>query len=315
MDKNGVVIRNKARLVDQGYRQEEEIDYDETFAPISRLEAIKIFLAYAAYMGFMVHQMDAKSAYEEVYVKKPHRFESSEFPNYVCKLDKALYGSKKHVVKRIFKNLKGAPSLGLWKSNSRGCQILSGKLVCWSVKKQNSMAMSSAKAEYVAAAGAIAISKNPVLHSRTQHTDIRFHFVRDHILKGDIELHFVPTDLQLADVFTKPLAEPSFIRLVAELAYYIEYLGEFWYSTEVDTTSNTITFALSCSKKSLSFDLGDFSTITGLNYSENYTNLPPKETVKDALATLRLIDEKNPQISSIDLINKFLVRIVFFSMI
>ena len=64
---------------------------------------------------------------------------------------------------------------------------------------------------------AIAISNNPVLYSRIKHIDIRYHFIRDHILKGDIELHFVPTDLQLADIFTKPLAEPSFTRLVAEL--------------------------------------------------------------------------------------------------
>nr|GEW68596.1 retrovirus-related Pol polyprotein from transposon TNT 1-94 [Tanacetum cinerariifolium]GFA30952.1 retrovirus-related Pol polyprotein from transposon TNT 1-94 [Tanacetum cinerariifolium] len=64
---------------------------------------------------------------------------------------------------------------------------------------------------------AIAISNNPMLHSRTKHIDIRYHFIRDHILKGDIELHFIPTDLQLTDIFTKPLAEPSFTRLVAEL--------------------------------------------------------------------------------------------------
>nr|GEY09553.1 retrovirus-related Pol polyprotein from transposon TNT 1-94 [Tanacetum cinerariifolium] len=64
---------------------------------------------------------------------------------------------------------------------------------------------------------AISISNNLVLHSRTKHIDIKYHFIRDHILKGDIELHFVPTDLQLADIFTKPLVEPSFTRLVAEL--------------------------------------------------------------------------------------------------
>ncbi|GKF76215.1 retrovirus-related pol polyprotein from transposon TNT 1-94, partial [Tanacetum coccineum] len=100
MDENGVVIKNKARLVAQGFRQEEGIDYDETFAPVARLEAIRIFLAYAAYMGFMVYQMDVKSAFlngkisEEVYVQQPPGFESSEFPNHVCKLDKALYGLK-----------------------------------------------------------------------------------------------------------------------------------------------------------------------------------------------------------------------------
>ncbi|GJY93003.1 hypothetical protein Tco_0508785 [Tanacetum coccineum] len=64
---------------------------------------------------------------------------------------------------------------------------------------------------------AIAISNNPVLHSRTKHIDIRYHFIRDHILKEDIELHFIPTEYQLADIFTKPLDEPTFTRLKAEL--------------------------------------------------------------------------------------------------
>ncbi|GJY18868.1 retrovirus-related pol polyprotein from transposon TNT 1-94 [Tanacetum coccineum] len=90
----------KARLVAQGYNQQEGIDYDETFSPDARLEAIRIFLAFTTYMNFIVYQMDVKSAFlngklkEEVYVKQPSGFESSEFPNYVCKLDKALYGLK-----------------------------------------------------------------------------------------------------------------------------------------------------------------------------------------------------------------------------
>ncbi|GJZ60881.1 retrovirus-related pol polyprotein from transposon TNT 1-94 [Tanacetum coccineum] len=84
----------------QGYNQQEGIDYNETFAPIARLEVIRIFLAFATYMNFIVYQMDFKSAFinsklkEEVYVKQPTCFESSEFPNHVCKLDKALYGLK-----------------------------------------------------------------------------------------------------------------------------------------------------------------------------------------------------------------------------
>ncbi|GJS77423.1 hypothetical protein Tco_0727304 [Tanacetum coccineum] len=64
---------------------------------------------------------------------------------------------------------------------------------------------------------AIAISNNPVIHSRTKHIDIRYHFIRDHILKGDIELHFIPTEYQLTDIFTKPLDEPTFTRLKTEL--------------------------------------------------------------------------------------------------
>nr|GEW60036.1 retrovirus-related Pol polyprotein from transposon TNT 1-94 [Tanacetum cinerariifolium] len=221
MDENGVVIRNKARLVAQGYRQEEGIHYDKAFAPVARLEAIRIFLVYAAYMGFMVYQMNVKNAFlngklsKEVYVQLPPRFENSEFLNYVCKLDKALHGLKQaprawyqanpkesHLlaVKRVFR-----------KSTSRGYQILSGKFVCWSAKKQSLMAMSLAEVDV------ISISNNLVLHSRTKDIYMRYHFIKDYILKGNIELYFVPTDLQLADLFTKPLAEPSFTRLVAEL--------------------------------------------------------------------------------------------------
>ncbi|KAI3813794.1 hypothetical protein L1987_18529 [Smallanthus sonchifolius] len=97
-DEGGTVIRNKARLVVQGFYQEEGIDYEEVFAPVARLEAIRMFLAYAAYMDFTVHQMDVKSAFlygkvqEEVYVKQPPGFIDPKFPDRVYKLDKALYG-------------------------------------------------------------------------------------------------------------------------------------------------------------------------------------------------------------------------------
>ncbi|GJZ21177.1 hypothetical protein Tco_0558216 [Tanacetum coccineum] len=135
-----------------------------------------------------------------------------------------------------------------YQSNPKESHLIDVKRIpSWSAKKQQSVAMSSAEAEYVAAAGccasilwmksqlsdydihykmvpifcdntsAIAISNNPVLHSRTKHIDIRYHFIRDHILKGDIELHFIPTEYQLADIFTKPLDEPTFTRLKAEL--------------------------------------------------------------------------------------------------
>ncbi|KAI3827539.1 hypothetical protein L1987_01616 [Smallanthus sonchifolius] len=97
-DERGGVVKNKARLVAQGYTQEEGIDYDEVFAPVARLEAILIFLAYAASKNFMIYQMDVKSAFlygkngEEVYVKQPPGFVDPAHPNQVFKLDKALYG-------------------------------------------------------------------------------------------------------------------------------------------------------------------------------------------------------------------------------
>jgi hypothetical protein len=95
-----VVTRNKARLVAKGYSQVEGLDFGETYAPVARLESIRILLAYATYHGFKLYQMDVKSAFlngpikEEVYVEQPPGFEDSEYPNHVYKLSKALYGLK-----------------------------------------------------------------------------------------------------------------------------------------------------------------------------------------------------------------------------
>ncbi|GJZ52925.1 retrovirus-related pol polyprotein from transposon TNT 1-94, partial [Tanacetum coccineum] len=159
---------------------------------------------------------------EEVYVKQPPGFESIEFPNHVCKLDKALYRLKQ-APKAWYETLStfltepnfvGGLDLKGYsdsdyagcnmnkKSTSGACQLLGGKLVCWSTKKQQSVAMSSTEAEYVAAARCCA----------------NILWMKFHILKGDIELHFIPTQYQLADIFTKPLDEPTFKRLIFELA-------------------------------------------------------------------------------------------------
>nr|GEW55830.1 hypothetical protein [Tanacetum cinerariifolium] len=95
-DKRGIVIRNKAKLVAQGYTQEEGIDYDEVFAPVARIKAIRLFLAYASFMGFTIYQMDVKSAFlygtidEEVYVMQPPGFQDPEFPAKVYKVEKAM---------------------------------------------------------------------------------------------------------------------------------------------------------------------------------------------------------------------------------
>ncbi|KAK1630688.1 hypothetical protein QYE76_005003 [Lolium multiflorum] len=99
-DEFGNIVRNKARLVAQGFSQVEGIDFGETYAPVARLESIRILLAYASHHNFKLQQMDVKSAFlngplhEEVYVKQPPGFEDPNFPNHVYKLDKALYGLK-----------------------------------------------------------------------------------------------------------------------------------------------------------------------------------------------------------------------------
>ncbi|GJY69299.1 putative ribonuclease H-like domain-containing protein [Tanacetum coccineum] len=97
-DERGIVTRNKSRLVAQGHRKEEGIDYEEVFAPVARIEAIRLFLAYASFMGFLVYQMDVKSAFlygtieEEVYVTQPPGFKDPDHPDKVYKVVKALYG-------------------------------------------------------------------------------------------------------------------------------------------------------------------------------------------------------------------------------
>jgi hypothetical protein len=99
-DEHGVVTRNKARLVSKGYAQVANLDFEETFAPVARLESIQILLAYAAHHSFRLFQMDVKSAFlnrpikEEVYVEQALGFEDDRYPDHVFKLSKALYGLK-----------------------------------------------------------------------------------------------------------------------------------------------------------------------------------------------------------------------------
>ncbi|GJZ30451.1 retrovirus-related pol polyprotein from transposon TNT 1-94 [Tanacetum coccineum] len=100
LDELGGVLKNKARLVARRYRQEEGIDFEESFAPVARLKAIRIFLTFAAHMNMVVYQMDVKTAFlngilrEDVYVSQPDGFVDPENPNHVYKLKKALYELK-----------------------------------------------------------------------------------------------------------------------------------------------------------------------------------------------------------------------------
>jgi hypothetical protein len=99
-DEHGVVTRIKARLVAKGYAQVTGLDFEETFAPVARLESIRILLAYVAHHSFKFFQMDVKSAFlngpikEEVYVEQPPGFEDDRYPDHIYKISKALYGHK-----------------------------------------------------------------------------------------------------------------------------------------------------------------------------------------------------------------------------
>ncbi|GKD76137.1 retrovirus-related pol polyprotein from transposon TNT 1-94 [Tanacetum coccineum] len=349
LDEYNDVLKNKARLVAKGYRQEEGIDFEESFAPVARIKAILIFIANAASKNMTIYQMDIKTTFlndelkEEVYVSQPEGFINPDYPTHVYRLKKALYGlkqaprawmdscdpvdtpmvdrlkldedplgipidhtqfhsmvgslmyltaskpdlvfivcmcaryqaspTKKHLetLKRVFRYLKGTINWELWypkdtamaltayadadhagcqdtrRSTSGSAQFLRDKLVSWSSKKQKSTAISTTEAEYIAMSGccaqilwmrsqltdygfafhkiplycdnrsAIALCCNNVQHSRSKHIDIRHHFIREQVEKGVVELYFVTTDYQLADIFTKALPRERFEFLLPRL--------------------------------------------------------------------------------------------------
>ncbi|GJR99002.1 retrovirus-related pol polyprotein from transposon TNT 1-94 [Tanacetum coccineum] len=160
LDEYGDVLKNKAHLVAKGYRQEEGLDFEESFTPFARLEVIRIFHANAASKNMTVYQMDVKTAFlngklkEVVYVTQPEGFVDPNRPHHVYRLKKALYG------------LKQAP---------RACaQFLGDKLVSWSSKKQTSMSISSTEAGYITMSRCCA----QILWMRSQLSDYGFAYNR-----------------------------------------------------------------------------------------------------------------------------------------
>nr|GEU77056.1 retrovirus-related Pol polyprotein from transposon TNT 1-94 [Tanacetum cinerariifolium] len=170
--------------------QEEGMDFEESFAQVARLEAAQIFIAYAVHKSFLIYQMDEKTTFlngplkEEVYVAKPGGFVNPDHPEKVYRLRKALYGlkqapkawydelSKFLISKGFTKDADHAGCIDSRKSTSGGIQFLGDKLVSWMLKKQNCIAMSSAKAEYVA----LSASYAQVMWMRTQLQDYVFNY-------------------------------------------------------------------------------------------------------------------------------------------
>nr|GEZ47220.1 retrovirus-related Pol polyprotein from transposon TNT 1-94 [Tanacetum cinerariifolium] len=227
-----IVIRNKARLVAKGYAQEKGIDFEESFAPVARLEAVRIFIAYAAHKSFLIHQMDVKMTFlngslkEEVYVAQPDGFVDPDYPEKVYRLKKALYGLKqaprawydkliKFLISKGFtKDLSGNPvDQTDYRSKIGSLMYLTSSRP--DIVQANCTAMSSAEAEYVALSAscaqvmwmrtqlqdygfnynkiplycdshsAIAISCNPVQHSRTKHIHTLYHFIKEQVENED----------------------------------------------------------------------------------------------------------------------------------
>ncbi|GJR54806.1 retrovirus-related pol polyprotein from transposon TNT 1-94 [Tanacetum coccineum] len=181
-DAENIVVRNKTRLVAKGYRHEEVIDFEESFAPVARLEAVRIQSQYA------------------IDLLKKHG------------LDECVSMSTPMATKRLDADLQGTPTDQTTyhrckddcKSTSGGLQFLCENLVRWSSKKQDCTAMSTTEAEYVS------LSTCCAQHLKIKHIDIRYHFIKEHVEKGTVELYFVGTEYQLVDLFTKALPKERF---------------------------------------------------------------------------------------------------------
>ncbi|RVW92455.1 Copia protein [Vitis vinifera] len=231
MDENGVIVRNKVRLVAQGFKQIEGIDFDETFALVARLESIRILLVLACVWKFKLFQMDVKSAFlnailnEEAYVEQSKGFQD---PRYQA------YPKESHLItlKCIIRYIDGTLELGLWypfdthsdvacytdadwvgnvddRKNTLVEYIAVGNCcsqLLWIKQMLRDYGIDQrTMVEFFDNTSVINISKNPVLHSRTKHIDIRHHFIRDLVEDKVVSLEYVPTEGQIADIFTKPL--------------------------------------------------------------------------------------------------------------
>nr|GEW19031.1 putative reverse transcriptase, RNA-dependent DNA polymerase [Tanacetum cinerariifolium] len=219
-DEENTVIRNKARLVAKGYSQKEGIDFEESFAPIARLEAVWLFVAYVAHKSFQVFQMDIKTSflYGPIKERKPARWirrpisSRSSLPSQ----EGIIWTQTSFLVSKGFSKVK-AEYVSLFSCYAQ---------VLWLRTQLTDYGFHFHKISmYCDSKTAIAISCNLVQHSRTKHIVVRYHFIKENVEKGIVELFFFETEYQLADLFTKALFEDRFKYLVRRLGMMILSLG------------------------------------------------------------------------------------------
>nr|GEY25674.1 copia protein [Tanacetum cinerariifolium] len=314
MDENGVVIKNKVRLAAQGYNQQEGIDYEETFTSVARLESIKIFLAYVAYMGFMVYQMDVKSVFlnekilEEVYVQQPSGFESSKFPNHVCKLDKALNRLKQalrawyETLSKFLIQHKFVRGASINETLFRG---MIGSLMYLIASRPDIQFSTCLCARYQAnpkESHLVVTMLDVTWIERVPQEAVKY-LMEIALLEYTNDLyHPMLSFLSNGCICTALTIQPS--------AIYAKYHREFWYTPEVEKTTKTITFSLSSVEKHLSFTQDKFILAICLPICRNVVPLPPKKTVRAGIAiseqSLILSSEK---VNADDSIDKSLFKI------
>nr|GEX06376.1 retrovirus-related Pol polyprotein from transposon TNT 1-94 [Tanacetum cinerariifolium] len=225
-DEFGEVLKNKARLVAQGFRQEEGINFKESFAPVARIEAIRIIVENATHKNMTIYQMDVKTTFlngelkEEVYVSQPEGFVDQDNPSHVYKLKKALYGLKQaprswydmlssFLISQHFS--KGVVNPNLFtRQAGNDLLLMRSQLIDYGFQF-NKIPL------YYDNKSAIALCCNNVQHSRAKHIDIHYHFIKEQVKNGIVELYFIRTEYQLVDIFTKPLPRERFNFLIDKL--------------------------------------------------------------------------------------------------
>ncbi|KAL0436856.1 UNVERIFIED_CONTAM: protein NRT1/ PTR FAMILY 2.7 [Sesamum radiatum] len=263
----GEVERYKARLVAKGYKQKHGVDYEEVFAPVARLETIRLLIALAAQNRWPIHQMDVKSAFlnvkqrsdgifisQEAYARETlKKFKMKECNPVTTPIECGVKLSKDDGARKVdsttFRSLVGSLSdyagdVDDRKSTTGFVFYFGENAISWCSRKQPIVTLSTCESEYVATTAgtchaiwlrrllselyfaqdratkimvdnksAIALAKNPVFHDRSKHIDARFHFIRDCIANKEIEVEYVKTLDQVADIFTKALKKDRFQQL------------------------------------------------------------------------------------------------------
>ncbi|GKB51612.1 retrovirus-related pol polyprotein from transposon TNT 1-94 [Tanacetum coccineum] len=281
LDEIGGVLKNKAWLVARGYRQEEGIDFEESFTPVARLEAIRIFIAYAPHKNMTVYQMDVKTAFlngilrEEVYVNQPDGFVDQDNPNHVYKMKKDLYGldvndeqnygmessdpvdthmaekskldedpqgkavdpTRYHGMIGSLMYLTASRSDLVFAYSKDSCIALTAYADADHAGFQDTRRSTSGSMQLLGDRlvmtdygfgfnkiplscdnkSAIALCCNNIQRSRSKHIDIRYYLIKEQVENGVVELYFVRTDYQLADIFTKTLGRERLEFLINKL--------------------------------------------------------------------------------------------------
>ncbi|GKB96213.1 retrovirus-related pol polyprotein from transposon TNT 1-94, partial [Tanacetum coccineum] len=227
MDEFGEVLKNKARLVAHGFMKEEGIDFEESFAPVARIDAIRIFVPYATNKNMTIFQMDVKMAFLNGELKEENKLDEDLQGTPVdATLDCGMIGSLMYLTS-TYADADHAGCQDTRRSTSGSTRFLDAKYIALSGCCAQILWMQSQLTYYgfqfnkiplyCDNKSAIALCCNNVQHSRAKHIDVRYHFIKDQVENVIVELYFVRTKYQLADIFTKPLPRERFNFLIEKL--------------------------------------------------------------------------------------------------